>query len=212
MKKVAGWLLRHVADKRVVRAVPPEPSPAGHLVGRQVIAEVDATGKASDELALELPKEGDLTAGMYVPIAVVTELLKWRKEVITKGLGNALDIELIERLNAQMEAAVVEGKRLLATGADTAGDTSGDDFNRAHAELTEHLLANLPSIIENAKWREAYDEQFPDLDPNDSIALTELRAAIDDHLGWDTDEEEMNGDYVARLKEVGALLECMEDV
>lgn len=118
-------------------------------------------------------------------------------------MRNELDIELMERLNAQMEAAVVEGKRLLVTGADTAGDTSGDDFNRAHAELTEHLLANLPAIIENAKWREAYDEQFPDLDPKDSIALEELRSAIDSHLGWACDEDEERGNYVERVREVG---------
>lgn len=65
MTKVAGWLLRrlwrHCSDNALVRYV----APAGHLVGRQVIAEVDATGKASDDLALELPKEGDLTAGLF---------------------------------------------------------------------------------------------------------------------------------------------------
>jgi hypothetical protein len=44
------------------------------------------------------------------------------------------------------------------------------------------------------------------VDPKDSAALLELRAAIDDHLGWRNEKEEHAGDYVARVKQVGG--EC----
>lgn len=44
------------------------------------------------------------------------------------------------------------------------------------------------------------------VDPRDSASLLELRAAIDDHLGWRSEESERNADYVERVKEVGLIL------
>jgi hypothetical protein len=44
------------------------------------------------------------------------------------------------------------------------------------------------------------------IDPKDSAALLALRNAIDEELGWETQEEEEAGDYVARVRQVGAQL------
>jgi len=49
-----------------------------------------------------------------------------------------------------------------------------------------------------------------DTDPEDSDRLRELRAAIDNHLGWASPEDEGRGDYLARVKEVGAMLKMAE--
>lgn len=43
-------------------------------------------------------------------------------------------------------------------------------------------------------------------EPEDSRMLAELRSAISDELGWASDEEEIMGDYHARLKQVGQIL------
>jgi hypothetical protein len=44
------------------------------------------------------------------------------------------------------------------------------------------------------------------VDPKDSAALLELRAAIDEHLGWRKQKEEDAGDYVARVKQVAKMM------
>ena len=41
------------------------------------------------------------------------------------------------------------------------------------------------------------------VDPKDSGRLLELRQAIDTHLGWSSHPAEQQGDYVARVREVG---------
>jgi hypothetical protein len=43
-------------------------------------------------------------------------------------------------------------------------------------------------------------------EPDDSRRLAELRSAIDEELGWASDDEEIMGDYHARLKQVGQIL------
>jgi len=43
-------------------------------------------------------------------------------------------------------------------------------------------------------------------DIGDSSALCALRQAVDEHLGWASPEEEEDGDYVARVKQVGEQL------
>jgi hypothetical protein len=40
-------------------------------------------------------------------------------------------------------------------------------------------------------------------DPSDSAALLKLRSAIDEHLGWENDSDELDADYVGRIKQVG---------
>lgn len=47
------------------------------------------------------------------------------------------------------------------------------------------------------------------VDPKDSAALQELRAAIDDHLSWDSNENEEKADYVARVRQVGYAISIM---
>lgn len=48
-----------------------------------------------------------------------------------------------------------------------------------------------------------------DVDPADSDRLQELRAAVDDYLGWENAEEEEAGDYVARVKQVGEKIRAL---
>jgi hypothetical protein len=41
---------------------------------------------------------------------------------------------------------------------------------------------------------------------HDSVLLGTLYSAIDEHLGWDDDEQEMSQDYYGRVVQVGAIL------
>lgn len=41
---------------------------------------------------------------------------------------------------------------------------------------------------------------------SDSKSLGELRSIIDECLGWEDDEQELEGDYAARVRQVGALM------
>ncbi|HMG13697.1 MAG TPA: hypothetical protein VK571_10985 [Gemmatimonadaceae bacterium] len=43
-------------------------------------------------------------------------------------------------------------------------------------------------------------------DADDSKALGELRMLIDEELGWGGDEQECDGDYEARVRQVGEIL------
>jgi hypothetical protein len=43
-------------------------------------------------------------------------------------------------------------------------------------------------------------------DADDSKSLGELRMLIDEELGWEDDEQECDGDYVARVRQVGQIL------
>ncbi len=64
--------------------------------------------------------------------------------------------------------------------------------------LERHLRASQP----------ATETGYPDfgVDPRDSESLLALRDAIDDHLGWENQAEEDNGDYLTRIRQVGELL------
>lgn len=53
------------------------------------------------------------------------------------------------------------------------------------------------------------DVDFFGVDREDSARLLELRQVIDDALGWETVEEEEAGDYVARVRQVGAKLRAL---
>lgn len=46
-------------------------------------------------------------------------------------------------------------------------------------------------------------------DPNEDRAFYDLADAIDQHLGWRNDREREAGDYVARIKQVGAVLKAL---
>ena len=41
---------------------------------------------------------------------------------------------------------------------------------------------------------------------DDSKSLGELYMLIDEEIGWDSDEQECDGDYAARIKQVGEIL------
>ncbi len=41
----------------------------------------------------------------------------------------------------------------------------------------------------------------------DSYKLGEIYMLIDEELGWDSDEQEVDGDYAARIRQVGKILE-----
>lgn len=43
-------------------------------------------------------------------------------------------------------------------------------------------------------------------DADDSKRLGELRMLIDEELGWEDDEQECDGDYAARVRQVGEIL------
>lgn len=43
-------------------------------------------------------------------------------------------------------------------------------------------------------------------DADDSKELGELRMLIDEAIGWEDDEQECDGDYAARIKQVGEIL------
>lgn len=43
-------------------------------------------------------------------------------------------------------------------------------------------------------------------DAQDSHELERLRGLIDEHLGWEDDEQEVDGDYAARVVQVGKIL------
>ncbi len=43
-------------------------------------------------------------------------------------------------------------------------------------------------------------------DADDSKHLGELRMLIDEEIGWENDEQEIDGDYAARLRQVGEIL------
>lgn len=72
--------------------------------------------------------------------------------------------------------------------------------------VTSELVANIHEIVEAVRWQRAFQKQEPDLDPADSLELRWLRHAIDTELGWANEADQEGGDYLARIKEVGAQL------
>jgi hypothetical protein len=74
-------------------------------------------------------------------------------------------------------------------------------------------LATLEGVVaELAEMRRIYDALVPDdglpgfgVDPKDSVALLELRQAVDDALGWETLEQEEAADYPARVRQFAYL-------
>jgi len=53
---------------------------------------------------------------------------------------------------------------------------------------------------------------FEDFDLKDSEELIKLRSAIDDHLGWRNEKEREHGDYLQRIRQVGALMMAMRGI
>lgn len=56
----------------------------------------------------------------------------------------------------------------------------------------------------------ALQDRLAKCDERDSAALSELRAVIDDEIGWEDGEQEEAGDYLARLKETAKSLRKVE--
>jgi hypothetical protein len=56
----------------------------------------------------------------------------------------------------------------------------------------------------------ALQDRLAKCDERDSADLSELRAVIDDEIGWEDGEQEEAGDYLARLKETAKSLRKVE--
>jgi hypothetical protein len=81
-------------------------------------------------------------------------------------------------------------------------------------DLHEALGTVEGAIAALTEMRRNYDALVPadglpgfGVDPKDSVALLELRQAVDDYLGWETLEQEEAADYAARVRQVGKHLE-----
>lgn len=103
--------------------------------------------------------------------------------------------ELIEKWHH--EEGGVRVLHLAATVAD-----AGDDPNQCWATVVEEPTPGAERW--NAIRRLDLDQL--DTDPDDSRQLRELRQAIEQHLGWWDPESEEQGDYIARIVEVGRKL------
>jgi hypothetical protein len=68
----------------------------------------------------------------------------------------------------------------------------------------ESTVFQEPTPADQERWAALHEP--PDTDPDDSRQLRELRQAIEQHLGWWDAESEENGDYIARIVEVGRKL------
>jgi len=83
-----------------------------------------------------------------------------------------------------------------------------EQLRRAAIHFATQMTMDEAQVFDRAveTLRDLADE-CPDLDPEDSRRLRELRSAIDDHLGWPDPESEERGDYVGRVREVAVALE-----
>lgn len=70
-----------------------------------------------------------------------------------------------------------------------------------------------PEAIRDAGHKLAeLQESAVDYDIEDSDRLRELRNAIDERIGWRNQEEEDGGDYLERIRQMGQLLNELEDL
>ena len=105
----------------------------------------------------------------------------------------ALDLDLIKRLTLESDDAFARN--------------DWPTWNRLYGELADHLHTNVGEVVSNAETVRDLADECPDLDPEDSRQLRELRQAIDEHLGWPDPESEERGDYVERVRALGVALE-----
>lgn len=94
--------------------------------------------------------------------------------------------------------------RLRRELANALAINSGRTYCMDSPEVLKARVGELEKeLAEAAKKVEAAEWHVSDYDAGDSAALHELRAAVDDSLGWASEASQEAGDYVARVVEVG---------